>query len=144
VDWLTLTTDDVLALFNDSETSAYEQAKGEAAGTTLAAAVTAVVNELREAISGRDITLGPDGTIPSGFKKRAIGAARYEFLNALPTGKSLLNEERVKANAVFEKLIEGIQEGKIHVTSAVGLSATALPAIKSRPQHMKLRDQEGL
>ena len=142
--WETLTTDDVLVLFNDSETSAYEQAKGEATGTSLAAAVTAVVKELREAISGRDISLGPDGTIPSGFKKRAIGAARWQFLLAIPTGKSLLTDERKTENEKYEKLIEGIQDGTVHVVSGLGGPAMPQPAIQKRHRHFKMRHQEGL
>lgn len=142
--WETLTADDVLALFNDSEADAYNTARGDAPGDGLAKAVTFVVNELREAISGRDITLGPDGTIPSGFKLKAIAATRWQFLLALPTGKSLQTDERKAQNEAFEKLIAGIQDGKINVTSAIGLPAMALPAIKKPHLRFSKRDQEGL
>ena len=142
--WESLTAAEVLALFNDSETTAYNTAKGDDAGAALPQAITFVVNELREAIAGRDIILGPDGTLPSGFKKKAIGAVRYEFLNALPTGKSLLTEERVKANAAFEKLVEDIQAGKIKIVDGLGSTALALPAIKANHRQMKRHAQDGL
>ena len=142
--WETLTTDDVLALFNDSEQQAYDIAKGTPAGDGLAVAVDVVVNEVREAISGRDISLGPDGTIPSGFKKRAISAARWQFLLALPSGKSLLSDERKAENERFQKLIDGIQDGSIHVVPGLGGPALPSPEIKPRHRHFKLKNQEGL
>ena len=143
--WETLSTDEVLALFNDSETDAYNTAKGDANGADLGIIIGFVVNELVEAISGRDIVLGPAGTIPAGFKKKAIGAVRYEFLNALPTGKSLLTEERVKAKGEYDALLKGIQDGSIKVQPGDGSgTAMALPAIKHHKRHFKPWEQEGL
>ena len=142
--WELLSAAEVLALFNDSELDAYNTAKGDDAGEGLAQTITYVVNELREAVSGRDIVLGPDGTIPSGFKKKAIGAVRYEFLNALPAGKSLLTEERVKANAAWEKLIEEIQAGNVKVVDGLGNAGMAAPAIKGPHLAMRRRAQVGL
>jgi len=142
--WETITTDDVLALFNDSEVAAYNTAKGDATGADLGRTLCLVVNELREAVAGRDIATGPAGTIPAGFKKKVIGAVRYEFLNAIPAGKKLLTEERVAAATAFEKLIAGIQDGSIHVTPGDGQTAMALPAIRPRRRETKWQQQEGL
>jgi hypothetical protein len=142
--WVPVTTDDVLALFNDSETTAYNAAKGDTAGADLGATLGLVVSELREAIDGRDLVLGPDGTVPAGFKKKVAGAVRYEFLNALPAGKKLLTPERVAAATAFEELLHGIQSGRIHVVPGDGLTAMALPAVRPRRRTMSLRRQQGL
>ena len=142
--WETLTTDDALALFNDSERDAFNAAKGDTGDAGLASAVSFVVGELREAISGRDISLGPDGSIPSGFKKRAIGAVRWQFLMALPAGKSLMTDDRKAANESYEKLVEGIQDGTIKVVPGAGGPAMALPKIKPHDIKMSERQQEGL
>lgn len=142
--WVPVTPDEVLALFNDSETTAYNAAKGDTAGADLAATLDLVVSELREAIAGRDRVLGPDGTVPAGFKKKVLGAVRYEFLNALPTGKQLLTAERVAAATAFEQLIAGIQSGRIQMVPGDGRNAMAWPVIRPRRRSMSRRRQEGL
>ena len=113
--WQPFTADDVLALFNDSEQQAYDAAKGDGADDDLSKAVQFVMDELVAVCKGRTTDIGPAGTVPSGFKRVAIGAAVYSFLNSLPSGKSLLNEERIAANKRYEALIDGIRSGKIFI-----------------------------
>lgn len=113
--WEALTTNEVLTLFNDSETTAYETAKGTAQNVDLAATITLVVNELRDAIKGRTSDVGAAPTIPAGFKKTTIAAVRYEFLNSIPGGKGLLNEERIAANQEYKDFLKEIRAGKVFI-----------------------------
>ena len=45
--WIPLTTTDVLAQFNDSETAAYDAAKGDPGSTSLPAIITLFTNFMR-------------------------------------------------------------------------------------------------
>ena len=121
--WTTLTTDDVLAQFNDREQSAYESAKGEASGQSLADIVGKVVSQVRKAYAdAARIVDAQAGTIPDGEKNRAVAIARWLFLNALPSGKSLLSDERKKAHDDAEAYFLAIAKNEIKPVGGVAVA----------------------
>ena len=97
--WITLTDDDVLAQFNDSEQSAYDAAKGDANGVDLAYIIGATIAQIVDAYrNGGRVVDTQGGTIPLGERNRAIAIIRWKYLLALPTGTSLQTKERQKQN----------------------------------------------
>jgi hypothetical protein len=98
--WSTFTIDDVLAQFNDSETSAYEQAKGEVKGTSFGDIITKVAQQVVKAYQdgGREVD-SQAGTVPDGEKNRAVSIARWKFLLAIPSGESLAKYREADAKA---------------------------------------------
>jgi len=118
--WQAFTDDLVLAEFNDSETDAYNTAKGDDSGTDLDTILAGVVNEFRDALAARGHPLDAAGTLPPGVVPKAVAMVRWRFLLALPIGKSLLTEERKAANEAGEKLLEGIRAGKVGIVGPGG------------------------
>ena len=121
--WIPLTTTDVLAQFNDSETAAYDAAKGDPGSTSLPAIITLVINQIFQACDdgGRLVDNVDAGTIPPGEKNRAIALARWKYLLALPTGKALQTEERKKAHDDAEAYFLQIAQRKVAHAGAVSL-----------------------
>jgi hypothetical protein len=108
--WTTLTDDDVLAQFNDSETDAFDAAKGDANSADLPDIISKVAGQIWDAWNngGRKVDIQGGGTIPVSVMNRAIAVARWIYLLALPAGQSLQTKERQKlhddAIAYWEKI----------------------------------------
>lgn len=124
-DWSTFTTDDVLAQFNDSEQSAYNTARGDTHDNSLAAIVSATAAQIRQAYrdGGRDVD-DQSGTIPEGEKNRAVAIARWKFLLALPTGKSLAENRQTEAKAAEDYLL-ALSKREIKVSGGAELVSAA-------------------
>jgi len=104
--WSALTIADVLNQFNDSETLAYDTAKGDANSASLPDIIGKVMDQVVGAYAnaGRLIDLSTGlapagGTIPAEEKNRAIAVARWKYLLAIPTGKSLAENRADDAKA---------------------------------------------
>ena len=112
--WSALTVQEVLNQFNDSETQAYDTAKGDANSISLPDIIAKVMDQVMGAWinGGRYIDLSTGlapatGTIPPEEKNRAISVARWKYLLAIPTGKSLAEnraEDAKSAEAYWEKI----------------------------------------
>ena len=122
--WTTLTTADVLAQFNDSETAAFDAAKGDTQSTSLPAILTLVTDQIRRAYrdGGRRVDQTSSGTIPDGEKNRAVALARWRYLLALPAGQSLQTAERKQAYDEAETYFLQIAQRKISHPGNVGLA----------------------
>jgi putative salt-induced outer membrane protein YdiY len=122
--WILLTPADVLAQFNDSETAAYDAAKGDTQSASLPAIITLVVNQIWHAYhdGGRLVDFAAPGTVPAGEKNRAIALARWKYLLALPTGRSLQTDERRKAHDDAETYFLQIAQRKIPHAGTVNLA----------------------
>jgi hypothetical protein len=124
MNWITLTTTDVLAQFNDSETSAYDAAKGDTQSVDLAAIITSVTDQIRHAYrdGGRALDWTTLTSIPPGEKNRAIALVRWKYLLALPAGKALQTGERQQASADAESYFLNVARRKIAHAGAVGVA----------------------
>jgi hypothetical protein len=130
--WQELTDTLVLAEFNDSETDAYNTAKGDDAGTSLDQIISGVVGEFADVIAARGHVLDGAGTLPPLVIPKAIAMVRWRFLLALPTGKSLLSDERKAANEAGEKLLERIAEGKVGIVGPSGAAPASSAGSKRK------------
>ena len=124
MNWITLTTPDILAQFNDSETAAYDAAKGDTTSADLPAIITLVIDQIWHAYheGGRLVDVAAPGTIPPGEKNRAVALARWKYLLALPTGKALQTEERRKSHDDAEVYFLKVAQRKIGHAGAAGLA----------------------
>ena len=122
--WITLNTADVLAQFNDSETAAYDAAKGDTSSTSLPAIIGLVVNQIYQAYDdgGRLVDAVDPGTVPPGEKNRAIALVRWKYLLALPTGQALQTAERRTAHDEAEAYFLQIARRKVSRPGAVGIA----------------------
>ena len=105
--WTPLTQAEVLNQFNDSETSAYDSAKGDDAAASMPDIIGTVIDQIRLAYAdgGRDVD-PLSGTIPDGEKNRAIAMVRWKYLVALPTGKSLAENRQSEAKTAEDYFLE--------------------------------------
>jgi len=122
--WITLTTADVLAQFNDSETAAYDAAKGDSSSASLPAIIALVVNQIYQAYDdgGRLVDSVDPGTVPPGEKNRAVALVRWKYLLALPTGQTLQTLERKLAHDEAEAYFRQIAQRKVSRPGAVGVA----------------------
>ena len=102
--WTPLTEPEVLNQFNDSEMTAYDTAKGDANSVALPDIIAKVMDQITDAYLNAGRLLDPatglapaTGTIPAGEKNRAIALARWKYLLAIPTGKSLAENRAADA-----------------------------------------------
>ena len=102
--WNPLTEAEVLRQFNDSETQAYNAAKGDDNGAALGDIITKVIDEIRLAYANgaRAVDVDNATTLPDGEKNRAIALVRWRFLIALPTGEGLAKFRKEDAEAARE------------------------------------------
>jgi hypothetical protein len=115
----------VLAQFNDSETAAYDAAKGDTASADLPAIVTAVIAQIQEAWLNGGRAPDPSGatnTIPAGEINRAVALARWRYLVALPTGQTLQTPERKHAFDAAETYLLQIALREIKPGGGVALA----------------------
>ena len=123
-DWFQLSADDVLAQFNDSETAAYDAAKGDGQGADLEDIIASVSNQIRKSYldGGRALDWTIPNSLPPGEKQRAVALVRWAYLLALPTGTSLQTDQRKAANdeAVSHLLL--IAQRKVSRPGAVGIA----------------------
>jgi hypothetical protein len=136
--WTTLTTDDVLAQFNDSETSAYDTAKNDPKSADLPDIIGKVVAQVWDAWNngGRNVDVQGSGTIPNSEKNRAISVVRWLYLLALPTGQSLCTKERQKLHDDALAYWEKIAKREIKVAGSVQLGR--------RGRHVRTKSFDGL
>jgi hypothetical protein len=123
-DWFQLSADDVLAQFNDSETAAYDAAKGDGQGADLEDIIASVSNQIRKAYldGGRALDWTLPNTIPPGEKQRAIALVRWSYLLALPTGRGLQTDERKKASDQATDYLLLVARRKVSHAGAVGVA----------------------
>jgi len=126
--WLPLTTQEVLNQFNDSELQAYDTAKGDTASTSLPDIIAKVMDQITDAYATAarlvDTTTGlapASGTIPAGDKNRAIAIARWKYLLAIPTGKSLA-ENRAADGKKAEEYFVMIAKREIKPAAGVAIA----------------------
>jgi hypothetical protein len=136
--WCTLTDNDVLAQFNDSEQTQYDAAKGDAKGDDLADIIGKVSNQVWEAFNngGRLVDTQGGGTIPISERNRAIAVVRWLYLIALPTGESLLTKNREKLYDDAIAYWQMIAKREIKPPGAV--------AVARRGRHVRTRSFDGL
>ena len=110
--WSALTTTEVLAQFNDSETTAYDTSKGDSTQASLTDIITKVSDQIVQAYADAGRLIDPvtglspaNGTIPPGEKNRAIALVRWKYLLAIPTGKSLAENRAEEAKKAEEYLL---------------------------------------
>lgn len=116
IGWITLAAQDVLNQFNDSETSAYDAAKGDANSVSLPDIIAKVSAQIQQAFSdaGRlydqvNNVVPATGMIPAGEANRAIAIIRWKYLLAIPTGKALAEnraDEASKAGEYFQMVAQ--------------------------------------
>ena len=123
--WTPLTVADVLNQFNDSETAAYDTAKGDTASASLPDIITKVMDQITQAYAdaGRLFdtvaqVVPATGTIPAGEKNRAIAIVRWKYLLAIPTGKSLAENRADEAKKAEEYFLL-VAQRKIRFASTV-------------------------
>jgi hypothetical protein len=123
--WIPLTVADVLNQFNDSETAAYDTAKGDASSASLPDIITKVMDQITQAYAdaGRLFdtvaqAIPVTGTIPAGEKNRAIAIVRWKYLLAIPAGKSLA-ENRAKEAQDAESYFLLVARRKIQFAGVV-------------------------
>ena len=123
-DWIQLTTDTVLAQFNDSETGAYDAAKGDANGLDLTEIITSVSNQIRKAYldGGRTLDFTTPASIPEGEVNRAVAIIRWLYLLALPTGQSLQTPERKKAQDDAAAYLLAVARRELKHAGSVGIA----------------------
>lgn len=122
--WITLTPPDVLNQFNDSETTAYDAAKGDSGGTALGDIIAKVADQVQQAYSdaGRLYdtvaqAAPPTGSVPAGDANRVVAIIRWRYLLALPTGKSLAENRAAEAEQA-EKYFLLVAQRKIKLGGA--------------------------
>lgn len=123
--WYPFTAADVLAQFNDSETAAYDAAKGDPTSADLPQIVLAVIAQIQEAWLNGGRAPDPSGsqvTIPSGELNRAVALTRWRYLLALPTGQTLQTPERKHAADDAEKYLLQIAQRQIKPGGAVAVA----------------------
>lgn len=111
MDWITFTDADVLKEFTPGEKSTLNNIQG--ATGNLADIVTDVIAEFRQSISdaGTDITGAASGTIPAGFRSKAVALARWRWLISIPQAKSMQTPERKASAEAAEELLKDIATG---------------------------------
>jgi hypothetical protein len=114
--WETLTATEVLSQFNDSETTAYDTAKGDPGLVSLGDIIAKVLDQIADAYStaGRLFdtaaqAIPATGTIPAGDKNRAIAIVRWKYLLAIPTGKSLAESRADEARKAEDYFLQVAQ-----------------------------------
>ena len=148
--WITLTSADLLRSLSESEHDAVRTA-ATAVGQSdpLVTIIEDVVREVRGYVAGNSSnTLGTGSTIPDELKGAALSRIRYEAFTRLPVGRSLLTEERVKANESATQLLRDVAAGRFAIvqpatptTEVVGASS---PRITARTRTFDRASQEGL
>jgi hypothetical protein len=110
--WSPLTAQEVLNQFNDSETSAYDSAKGDPGLVSLADIINKVTDQIAQAYAdaGRlydpaTASTPPAGVIPPGEKNRAIALVRWLYLLALPSGRALAEYRAAEAGRAADYFV---------------------------------------
>jgi hypothetical protein len=96
-----------------------------------------VVEQVRQAyiLSGRD--LGPDGTIPSGLKERAIAIATWRFVSeGLGKNPGLQTKERQDAAAEARSYLDRIADASV--------GRTTKPSMGCRPRVFGPSREDGI
>jgi hypothetical protein len=95
-----------------------------------------VIGQVRQAyqLSNRD--LGPDGTVPEGFKARAVAIALWRFVSeGVPALPKMQTKERKDASEEATKYLAQISSAEVGKASS--------PSVGSRTRRFSQREQEG-
>ena len=110
--WSPLTPQDVLNQFNDSETAAYDAAKGDPGLVSLGDIINKVMDQIAHAYADAGRLYDPAsgaipaaGTIPAGEKNRAIALVRWLYLLAIPGGKALAENRAAEASRAADYFV---------------------------------------
>jgi hypothetical protein len=118
--WITLVDQDVLPSGNQ-ERIGIVAAKGI---DDLANCVAEAVEAFRSAIASTGNTLGPSGTVPSGFKHYVLGMALWHFVSAgVPQNEALQTPARRDQNSEAEALLRQLRAGRVMVELPDGVTA---------------------
>jgi hypothetical protein len=148
--WVTLTSDDMLrALTGPERTAVQTAALGAGQADPLPGIIADVVAEARGYIAANKANvLGEDGTVPEKLRGALIARARFEAFTRLPVGRSLLTEDRVKANEAAVTLLRDVAAGRFAIEEPAIVSGEILPSPRpsfTRPTREFTRDnQDGL
>lgn len=115
--WIVLTADELLRSLTGPEKAAVSSAAlGAGQSDPVPTIIEDVVNEVRGYIAANSHNvLGISGTIPEKLKIATLSRARYEALTRLPIGRSILTEDRVKANEAARTLLRDVAAGRFQV-----------------------------
>lgn len=106
--WITLSTDDVKRSVTGAELTALQTAALSAGQSDpFTAILSDVIKEARGYVAAcAENTLGDGLTIPEELKGAVLARVRFEAFTRLPLGRSLLTDDRVKANDNATRLFE--------------------------------------
>jgi hypothetical protein len=143
--WLPLTANDVLAVLNNSELTAYQQFRlANNQADPLATLIGHVTGEIRAAIRLRH-TLDAGGGLPSSLLGGGAAVVAYRLLlrcNAKPS------DARAAAHDDAIRLLERVSRGEVGIEAPTNPSpeqtSAPAPQIKPRRLHFTPRDQEGI
>lgn len=148
--WITLTADDVLRSLTGAERSAVRTAAtAEGQADPLLEILGDVVREVRGYVAANTAnTLGDGATIPDELKNAALSRARFESLTRLPVGRSLLTEDRVKANEQAIQLLRDVARGAFRIAQPVTATTEEIgapkPSVGTRTRTYGRAQQDGL
>ncbi len=148
--WTTLTPDDLLRGLTGAERSALQTAAlGSGQADPLPGIIADVVAEARGYIAAnKSNVLGVGNTIPEKLRAALIARVRFEAFTRLPIGRSLLTEDRVKANSDAVTLLRDVAAGRFAIEEPEVASTESISAPKpkfTRPTREFTRsNQDGL
>lgn len=144
--WNIFTEADVLKEFTPGERATLNNIQGATNG--LPDICTDVIAEFRQAISdaGTDISGATAGTIPAGFKAKAVALARWRWLISIPQAKSMQTPERKDAAEKAEELIKDIasSDRKVAAPGSTGTTGITMPSMECRERNFGRDSQDGL
>ena len=131
--WITLTDSDVMTADAAERGTVVAIKKRDDLGEICAA----VTEEVRQAYLFSNRDLGPDGTIPSGLRARAIAMAIWRFVSeGLPRVEKLQTKERQEAATAARDYLAQIASADIGKVSA--------PSVGRKRRLFSLREQDGI
>jgi hypothetical protein len=128
--WTTLNSDDLLRGLTGAERSALQTAAlGSGQADPLPGIIADVVAEARGYIAANKANvLGEGNTVPEKLRAALIARVRFEAFTRLPVGRSLLTEDRVKANEAAVALLRDVAAGRYAIEEPAVASAEVISA----------------
>jgi len=115
--WVAVTAEELLRSLTGPEKAAVSAAALASGQDDPVPGILAdVIDEVRGYIAANSQNrLGLTGTIPEKLRITVINRCRYEALTRMPVSKSILTEERVKANEAARMLLRDVAAGRFQV-----------------------------
>jgi hypothetical protein len=109
--WRAITTDDVLAEFNQQEQTLYQNVQNSA--TPLQAILTETLNAFVGAMNAAGYAVNDDGTVPDQLRPDVIALTRWRWLISLPdVDEAIQSKNRKEAADVALKNLQLIAQKK--------------------------------